>query len=70
MNKTEKKAGAGRAPGNSRKQTRIGRLVLMRSRAKDRAAAKSGVGGAAGKFRTDDAEREFPGAVYQDSRRT
>ena len=48
---------------------------LARSRPRDRAAAKSGISKSSGSLRqppaaTDDAAREFPGAVYQDDRRT
>ena len=48
---------------------------LARSRPRDRAAAKSGISKSSGTMpkspaATDDAVRNFPGAVYQDDRRS
>ena len=71
VRKSGKRKAAAARPA-ARKQTKI--QDLRRSRAKDRAAAKSGVspGGAAREVpaTTGEAAREFPDAVYQDDHRT
>jgi hypothetical protein len=70
--RTRKAAAARRATGGARRQTKI--AELRNSRAKDRAAAKSGgpkAGAARGMPATaGEAAREFPDAIYQDERRT
>jgi hypothetical protein len=68
-----RKAAAARlASGGARRHTKI--TELRNSRAKDRAAAKSGVPKAgaarAAPATTGDAASEFPNAIYQDERRT
>jgi len=61
---------------SSRKKTGITLAAgLARSRPRDRAAAKSGISKSSGTMpkspaATDDAVRNFPGAVYQDDRRS
>ena len=61
---------------SSRKKTGITLAAgLARSRPQDRAAAKSGISKSSGMVQkspaaTDDAARNFPGAVYQDDRRS
>ena len=69
---TRKAAAARLAARGARRQTKI--AGLRGSRAKDRAAAKSGVpkAGAARAIPavTGEAASEFPDAIYQDERRT
>ena len=61
---------------SSRKKTGITLAAgLARSRPRDRAAAKSGISKSSHMVQkspaaTDDAARNFPGAVYQDDRRS
>jgi hypothetical protein len=61
---------------SSRKKTGITLAAgLARSRPRDRAAATSGISKSSGMVQkspaaTDDAARNFPGAVYQDDRRS
>ena len=61
---------------SSRKKTGLTLAAgLARSQPRDRAAAKSGISKSSGMVQkspaaTDDAARNFPGAVYQDDRRS